>query len=211
MTTLLLIRHGESEGNLLRYLAGHMDSPLSEKGLAQAKLTAKFIAENYKVDAIYASDLKRAYNTAEEFSKLVDLPIHKEQGLREINAGERTGILYDDYAKQFPEEYTIWKTDAGKLSFPNGESVVQMADRFWKKLEEIAKENDGKTVAVFSHATTIKSVYCRLLGIDILDMQKAPWGDNASVNVLTMYEGKGKLVEWNIVRHIGELLTGVRI
>ena len=211
MTTLLLIRHGESEGNLLRYLAGHFDSPLSEKGFAQAKLTAKFMVENYKVDKIYASDLQRAYKTAQEFASIVQLPIQKDEGLREIDAGIRTGLKYDDYAKQFPEEYTTWKTDAGKLKFIGGESVSQMADRFWKKLNEIAKENDGKTVAVFSHATTIKSVYCRLLGIDVLDMQKAPWGDNASINILTIDEGKGTLVEWNIVRHVGELLTRVQI
>ena len=64
-TTLLLIRHGESKANEKKFFAGHLNVELSEKGKAQAVLTANYVAENYQVDTIYASDLSRAYNTAQ--------------------------------------------------------------------------------------------------------------------------------------------------
>ena len=63
MTTLLLIRHGQSEANKLGVFAGHFDAPLLPLGIEQAKKTAAYIAENYKVDKVYASDLKRDVHT----------------------------------------------------------------------------------------------------------------------------------------------------
>lgn len=63
MTTLILIRHGESKANRDRIFAGHLDVDLQEKGLKQAKITAEYISKNYLVNRVYSSDLKRAYQT----------------------------------------------------------------------------------------------------------------------------------------------------
>ena len=211
MTTLLLVRHGESVGNLARLLAGHLDVSLTEKGLKQAELTAKYLAERYKVDEIYSSDLARAYQTALTLSSRIGVPVQRDRALREIDVGVRTGIKYDDYKRDFPSEYEIWQQDAGKMKFPNGESTVEMADRIWRKLKEIVDKNEGKTVAVFTHATPIKSVYCRLMGIELLEMQKSPWGDNASINVLGVEKGEYTLISWNVTEHMGELVTKIII
>ena len=86
MTTLLLIRHGESEANRNRVFGGQINPDLQERGVMQAKLTAKFIAENYKVDKIYSSDLKRAYRTAQPLSYILNMEIKAEKRLREIYA-----------------------------------------------------------------------------------------------------------------------------
>ena len=63
MTTLLLIRHGQSQANLTRCFAGHLDAPLTQLGQQQAACTAEFVANAYSVDAVYGSDLLRAFDT----------------------------------------------------------------------------------------------------------------------------------------------------
>ena len=78
-TTLIIVRHGESEANGSKRFAGHLDIPLSAKGLKQAELTAGYIKENYHVDAVYASDLQRAYHTALPIAQAFDLEVTKTE------------------------------------------------------------------------------------------------------------------------------------
>ena len=158
MTTLLLIRHGQSEANLSRVFAGNYDAPLTELGLKQAKKTAEFIAENYKVDCVYSSDLIRAFETGKTVANTLRLPITRNVGLREIRAGEWEALPFDDIVIKFPEEYKIWKEDIGNSSCPNGESVKMLGERVMATLTAIAEENDGKIVAIATHATPIRAI-----------------------------------------------------
>ena len=77
MTRIILVRHGQSEANANFIFAGHSDFPLTEFGHAQAKLVAEYLAKNEKIDAIYSSDLKRAYYTAVPTSELLGIEIVK--------------------------------------------------------------------------------------------------------------------------------------
>ena len=86
-THLYFIRHGQSKANQINAFLGHGNLDLTTVGLTQAKLTAKFL-DSVKVDAIYSSDLKRAYHTALETAKLKNLPVTTSKNLREVSAGK---------------------------------------------------------------------------------------------------------------------------
>ena len=145
MTRLVFIRHGESLGNLQRRFLGHTDWDLTERGYKQAECTAKYL-ENTHFDAIYSSDLMRAYNTVVPIAKKRGMDIIKEVALREISAGKWEGMGYDEIQMVYPEGHKTWMEDLGSAVCPDGESVVDLQTRVNAAIERIVAENKGKTV-----------------------------------------------------------------
>ncbi|MBQ7986516.1 MAG: histidine phosphatase family protein [Clostridia bacterium] len=184
MTTLLLIRHGESVANADKVFVGHTDVDLSPKGELQAQKTAEFIKENYKVDKVYASDLKRAYRTGEFVANAFGLDVIADSGLREIYAGSWEGEKFQTLLET-NADYAVWKTDIGASCATNGESVRDVWKRIHFKLLEIAILNEGKTIAIATHATPIRCMTARCLGMGLSGMKELPWAVNASVTEIT--------------------------
>ena len=79
MTTILIVRHGFSESNKLKTFTGHIDAPLSDVGVEQARLTCEYIEKNYIIDNIYSSDLSRAVNTLKPLADALGIEIIKEK------------------------------------------------------------------------------------------------------------------------------------
>ncbi len=206
MTTLILVRHGESEANLGNYYAGHLDALLTERGFAQAKLTAKYIKENYKVDKVYASDLKRAYATGQAIANAFGVEITSDSNLREIDAGEWDGVAFDELINS-NEDYRFYLEDIGNSKCTGGESVAQLQQRVSEAMNKIVAENDGKTVVVATHATPIRTMQCLWEGKTLDDMKNIPWVANASVTVAEYENGKWKLVKAGESSHLKELMT----
>ncbi|MBQ8636427.1 MAG: histidine phosphatase family protein [Clostridia bacterium] len=209
MTTLILIRHGESEANRQGFFAGQLDLDLQNKGIKQAQLTAKYISENYKVDKIYSSDLQRAYKTAKCLAEILDLEITSDKGLREINAGKWQGMTFEDLRATYPEEYSIWLNHIGHSVLGGGETVKQLGDRVMGALTKIAEENDGKTVAIATHATPIRVAQCIIQTGDIEEMQNIPWVSNASVTVIEYDNNAWRIVAVSKDEHLAEIKTSV--
>ena len=198
MTKILLIRHGESEANEKGFFAEQTDIPLSEKGKLQAEKAAAWICENYCVDKIYASDLQRAYETAKPIAERLNLSIESSKNLREINAGEWQGKSFNDLEENYAESYGVWLKDIGKAKSPNGESVKELYDRIRFAMEKIAKENDGKTIAVATHATPIRALCAWVSGVSVEDMKSVAWGSNASVTEIRVENGRWFLHKFSI-------------
>lgn len=209
MTTLLLIRHGESEANRQRVFAGQYDPELTDKGLQQAELTARFIARKYSVDKIYSSNLKRAYKTAQCLGQLLGLDVTKEPGMQEINAGQWEGVPFSDLPVLFPDEYAVWNDHIGSSACPGGESVRQLGDRVMATLEKIARANDGKTVAIGTHATPVRvaQTLTQTGGLD--EMENIPWVTNASVTELCYDNGKWSVNAVSQDAHLAALRTSL--
>lgn len=207
MTTLILIRHGESEANRQGIFAGHFDPDLQDKGLKQAQLTAKYIADNYKVDKIYSSDLRRAYKTAVCLAEIINSEVIPDQNLREINAGEWEGMKFTDLITEYPEEYSMWLNHIGHSGCVGGETVKQLCDRIMSALTKIAKENDGKTVAIATHATPIRVAQSFIETGALDEMENIPWVSNASVTVLEYSNGIWKVIESSKDEHLSKLKT----
>ncbi|MBQ7792716.1 MAG: histidine phosphatase family protein [Clostridia bacterium] len=206
MTTLLLVRHGESAANQMNVFAGHTDADLSALGHEQAEKTAEYLAENYKIDAIYSSDLKRAFKTGLHTAVKVGVPMIPEQGLREINAGRWENRKFDDLQTEFKEDYNVWLTDIGNAVCTGGESVKELGERIQAKLTEIAKKHDGGTVLVTTHATPIRVSQCIWEGKPLSEMKNIPWVSNASVTIAT-YDGKWCLKQVSIDAHLAGIRT----
>lgn len=208
MTRLILIRHGQSIANLERVYAGHTDIDLSQLGLMQAQKTAEYVTEKYKIDKIYASDLKRAYNTAKPISERLGIEIIPDQRLREIFAGEWEGLKFDYLMEAYKEEYAnLWKNDIGKARCPGGESTKELAERILARLKEIATENEGKTVVIATHATPIRSMQCLWQGMSFDEMKDVPWASNASVTEAIYEDGEFSLVFAGYDEHLKDLVS----
>ncbi len=198
MTRVILIRHGHSLANFQRIFAGHSDYDLHESGIAQAKDTAKYVSENYKVDKIYSSDLKRAYNTAKELANITNLQIETDKAFRELFVGEIEGKYFKEFEEEYPEDIIIWRNDIDNIDFKRfgGELIPELQKRFYDAVMKVIKENDGKTIAIASHATAIRTFIAKVKGVPV---QAEPWPENASVTVAEYEDGKFslKLVSYN--------------
>ncbi len=207
MTKLLLVRHGESEANLKDVFAGYYDIDLTARGREQAACTAAFLKEQYTVDAIYSSDLRRAYQTAKPIADIFGLPIIPKKEMREIFAGDWEGVSFASLKNTHAEAFHIWITDLGNATCPNGESTVQMAERILHAVTCIAKENDGKTVVITTHATPIRALQCLFSGKPLCAMQQVSWVSNASVTEVDYENGVFTLVNTGQDAHLAELRT----
>jgi len=207
MTKILLVRHGQSKANLEEIFVGHTDATLSDKGKIQAEKTAEFVVSNYNVEKIYSSDLSRAYETAKPIAEKLGKEIIADKNLREIYGGEWEGIPFADMPKKHPEECKIWLFDIGNATCPGGESVKELQKRAGEAIEKIAKENEGKTVVVATHATVVRVLYCLYSGISADEMKNVPWVSNASVTELSYENGKITVLKSGIDEHLKELKT----
>ena len=190
-TTLIFIRHGESEGNLHHIFLGQQNMPLTPLGKRQAALTAEFLRDT-PINAVYASDLTRAMMTAEPVARQKGLAIQPETGLREIFAGAWEMKTYEEIAEMFPEDYQCWREDIGRVRCTEGESTAELQQRVKDPLESIVRRHAGQTVCVVTHATALRSIKCAWYGLPVERMNEVPWPRNASVTTVR-YEDDGSV------------------
>lgn len=207
MTTLLLIRHGQSLANLTRYFAGHTDPELTELGLHQADSTAEFLLTRYPIRAVYSSDLKRAFQTGEAVARKLGLAVHTDPGLREIFAGQWEGKTFVEIQTEFAKDYHCWMTDIGYCRPTRGESTEELLYRVEGALKRIAEENPDSVVAVATHATVIRVLQSKLSGVGLSGMKNVPWVVNASVTELHYERGQFSLGKIGQAEFLQELRT----
>ena len=210
MTTLIFVRHGQSTANLDSIFAGYTDIPLTELGHQQAELTAKYL-DAFSIDHIYASDLQRAYQTAEHTAAHQNKPIIPETLFREIYAGEWEGITFADIAARYPESHDIWLHRLYLAHPEGGESVVQLSDRVGEGVRRVLEKHRGETVAIFTHATPIRTLAWRWHGCDIHVVDQklieveptVKFCPNASVSIVE-YEDDGsfRLIYYGYDEHL---------
>ena len=209
MTTVILIRHGESEANREDIFAGHLNVDLMPKGVEQAQKTAQYIVENYTVDKIYASDLKRAYKTGKTLADKLGMEIIVDKRFREIDAGEWDGIKFNELGDKYAEEFRIWRDDIANAKCTGGESVEDLRKRVFGAATEVAENNDGKTVVIATHATPIRVMQTYVQMGSLEKMNDIPWVSNASVSVFEYDNGKWTCKAVSMDKHLGDLVTAL--
>ena len=208
MTRLLFIRHGQSKANLAGVFAGQTDAPLTDLGLRQAEATANYIVSHYPVDAVYASDLCRAYATGQAVADKMNLAVQTHRGLREIFAGSWENMPFDFLMATYPESYAVtWRHDIGNCVCDGGESVAQLQQRVSETAREIAEANDGKTVVIATHATPIRTMECLCQGKPLTTMKDIPWVTNASVTEICYENGRFTEVVSSYDKHLGSMVS----
>lgn len=207
MTTILLIRHGESLANRHEIFCGQSDYDLSETGYLQAKGTAEYLAAQYSVACVYASDLSRALHTGEAIAQACGCPCTPDVLLREIHCGDWEEAPFGEMLTRWPESYPVWLNDIGHVQCPGGESVVDVLTRVLPTLEDIAQRHDGETAIVATHGTVIRALMCVLGGKDLGEMKNIPWVSNASVTELKYNNGAWHFETVGYDKHLGDLST----
>ena len=205
-TKFIMIRHGYSVANNEKRFAGHSDFPLTDLGKMQAERCAEAL-KNEHIDAIYASDLSRAFQTAVPVAKSHGLEVIPTKGLREIYAGEWEGKTFDELDKLFTEDYFTWKNDIGRARCTGGESPEELSSRIISTLKEIAEANEGKTICIATHATPIRAVCTAAAGYDSCDMAKISWTANASISRFDYENGRFTATDIGNADHLGDLTT----
>lgn len=140
--------------------------PLDETGLAMAAAFADYYA-GQSWDAVYASPLLRARQTAQPLASRLSLSVTIESGLREIAYGSWDGMLEAEVESRYPAEFKAWSGDPGRHSPPGGETAHDIAARALPVVQAIRERHPSGNVLVVSHKATIRILVCALLGIDI--------------------------------------------
>jgi len=198
------MRHGQSESNLAKCFAGQMNVHLSELGHKQAEVTSEYL-KTIPVDVIYSSDLYRAYETAQHTAEKKGLPIHTSPKLREIFAGEWEGKSTAELAEKYGEGYDAWKYNIGAVQTPGGESVKQVMERFVPEVERIMRENEGKTIFIFCHATPIRLLRAAWEGVPLENVKDIPRVANSSVTHGEYSDGAFRIVQYSYADFLGDL------
>ncbi len=183
MTEIYLIRHAQSEGNLYRMMQGQWDGEVTELGRRQiAALAERF--RDVHIDAVYSSDLSRTRMTAGAILKYHDLPLHTSRALRELDLGPWEGKFFGDLKKSEPEALRTFVLDMGSWHIDGAETCRDATERIYPCFLEIARENDGRTVAVVSHGAVMRCLLSRCLGVGLGDTDALPISTNTGVTHL---------------------------
>lgn len=194
--TLILVRHA-AHVHLNLNLSGRTPGvPLSEAGRAQAARLAARLATR-GVDAVRSSPLDRARQTAAAIADAAGLDVEVAEGLQEIDFGGWTGLGFDALAGD--PEWDRWNSARATARPPGGESMAEAQARIVAHLDATAREHDGGTVVLVSHADMIRAVAAHVLGLELdnllrFDIDPASattliWGDGwARVNRLNAHD-----------------------
>jgi len=152
VTILLLARHGQTDWNRDGIWQGQADPPLNALGRRQARALADRVSR-WPVEAVYASDLRRARETAEIVAAALGLPVIVDPGLRESDVGSWTGLTSTEIAQRFPG----WE-------YHDGEPREAFQARAVHAAERIAQAHEGTTVLVVTHGGVVRALQRHALG-----------------------------------------------
>ena len=196
-TILYISRHGETEWNLAKKLQGHQDSPLTEKGQIQAESLAATL-NNRQITRVYSSDLGRAVQTARAVAKHLDVELIMDERLRERNFGLLEGKTKAELDENLLQARR--RSHDPDYVIPGSESFRQAYERSVACLEELIEQNRHTAFAVICHGGIVNGVFYRALQLPLSHPRNFSL-TNASVNKITIADGKWFLDIWGDVSH----------
>jgi probable phosphoglycerate mutase len=202
---LLLVRHGQSTWNSEHRIQGQLDPPLSEEGRRQAGLLARRLAGR-RYEGFYASDLKRAFETAQAVGVVLGVQPEPMAGLREIFLGEWEGLRTDDLALRFPVAWAKWTEEPDWDLVPGGEGSALFEARVAAALDAIFERHTHGDVLVVTHGGVIQMALHRVFGrpsrgIFAFKIQ------NASISVVERRDGRMVIGGVNDTGHLEAALV----
>ena len=200
LTRILALRHGETAWNRDTRIQGHIDVPLNERGLWQARRAALAL-QGEAVQAIYSSDLQRALQTAQAIGQALDLPVSTTTGLRERHFGRFEGKTWAEIETGWPEDAQAWRKRVPDFAPDGGENLLQLRERIASTVAELAARHPGQQVVMVAHGGVLDVLYRLATGQDL----QAPrtWTlDNASINRLLWTPQGLSLVGWADTSHL---------
>lgn len=165
---LYLIRHGQTEYNAQQRFQGQIDVPLDATGETQAIAIAKYL-KNRGFTRIFASDLRRARQTAEAISSETQVPVEVDAGLREIQVGEWEGYTRAEIHERWPELLAKWATGQ-EVRPPGGESRMESSTRVYEAiLRLVGTCGEDDVVAMVAHGAVIRGATELMMGLNTIE------------------------------------------
>ncbi len=204
-TRILAIRHGETAWNVDTRLQGHLDIPLNEVGLRQAQHLARALAVRDAIDAIYASDLSRARDTALAIAQAVGHTVTTHAGLRERHFGAFQGRTFAEIETELPDHAWHWRKRTPEWVPPGGgESLLMLQERIVRAVNELAARHGGQQMVLVAHGGVMDILYRAATRLEL----QAPrtWQlTNTAVNRLLWTPQGLSLVGWGDTTHLAAL------
>lgn len=190
MTTICLIRHGETDWNLKGKLQGSTDIPLNETGIRQAEKSAAYLnAEDY--DVMVASPMKRAKRTAEIINASLQLPYEEMSNFAECSFGDAEGLTMEERTTQYPDK-----------AYPNREEPEDFIKRVMSGVDDVLKKYPDKRVLIVAHGAVINAILATVSGGEIGAGKTRLM--NACINNIHYKQEKWEVLSYNQVEHLSE-------
>jgi broad specificity phosphatase PhoE len=201
MTRVIFIRHGQTLWNIEKREMGQLDSPLSEKGVMQAKAIAKRLA-NITFSTLYSSDLGRALQTAQFTSDITGKDIVTDIELRERNMGIFQGYTRKEMAERYPNEWSEYNSSK-KFDYviPNGESQRQRYERSIRVFNRLANKHPNDEIVIVSHGGILRGIFEYVLCLAPGDEGRFK-RRNATYNVFCKENAQWSLEVWGDTSHL---------
>lgn len=181
---IILVRHGQTKWNKDEVFRGRADIPLDATGTAEAEATASALAR-VEMAAVYSSPLARAHETARIIARPHSLLVRAVDGLADIDCGAWEGLSVEEARSKYPQVFEAWQSAPHTVTFPEGESLDDVAARATSALQEIqASHAENETVVIVSHRVVNKLLLLWVLGLDSSAFWKIRQ-DTCCINVIS--------------------------
>jgi len=201
VTTILLVRHGQTEWNRVERFRGLVDIELNSTGFAQAHKTAVRIQSYWKPEAIYSSPLKRALQTAYAIAGLANIQVEPTPGLVDINYGEWGGLTPEEARLRWQDQIDAWYNHPERVLIPGGESLLEVQSRAMSAVISTAKKYPNHTIVLVSHTVVNRLILLGILELGIehfWQLRQEP----CAINVIEAIDNRFTLVTMNDTCHL---------
>lgn len=199
-TRVIAVRHGETAWNVDTRIQGQLDIELNDTGLWQAARVGKALQEE-SIAAIYASDLARAWQTAQAIAGPHEIEVAADPGLRERGFGLFEGRTFADIDATLPIQARLWRTRDPEFAPEGGESLLTFRDRVTQTASRLAARHPGQLVVMVAHGGVMDVLYRAATGQALQAPRTWELG-NAAINRLLWTPQGFTLVGWADVAHL---------
>lgn len=207
-TTLILVRHGATAGNVRRpsLLQGLFpDSELIDHGREQARAAA-FALSRQTISAIYATPLKRAHETARLIAEPHGMTVALEEALVEAHFGDWTNLSWPEIEKRWPDEVRNFRADCEQHGYPGGENLAQVRERTLPAIERLVTLHSGQTIVVVAHGTVNRVLLAHWLGMPLREARSISQ-ENSAINTIEFVQGQPTVHAVNATAHLAKRLS----
>jgi probable phosphoglycerate mutase len=201
VTRIIAVRHGETAWNVDTRIQGQLDIGLNDHGHWQARQVGQALAAE-PVTAVYASDLQRAWHTAQRIAEATGAPLQPELGLRERGFGLFEGKTFQEIEQAWPEQASQWRRRVPEWVPPEGgESLLLVRERVAETVQRIAARHPGELIVLVAHGGVLDAIY-RLATRQALDAPRTWKLPNAAINRLLWSPEGLAMIGWSDTGHL---------
>lgn len=204
-TEFILVRHGETIWNATGRIQGQGDSPLTARGIAQARAVAQRL-QHEPFTTLYASHLKRVIETARYLAAMTGHAITIDERLQERAYGIFEGLTYEEAQSQHSEVYAAYQEQryTADYALPGAESLRRLSERGQAVLQELAQKHPGERLVIVSHGAFLGAVLRAFLGVPIGGKHGFRLA-NGSISEVVFADGDWRVTTLGEIYHLRDL------